>query len=230
MEREPSTFSTEETEQQEPDSDPKERIFETVSRENPSLPNMSLAEAELFQTTIPQLPEYQQYLEQDIRLDTIESIVQDFDSQTKGRENDQSVQTIRNYLLQTNKGLRKSLGDYHRARLNFEHVNESPVISSRVDPENHRRLKENAGLSRRNYHNGIITLLGNLRRNCLEKLPQEFNVHIPEEKLFSEELLKDEKRDIIGDWAYNTEVGERLKGLLTQAKEVIEQNKKGERA
>jgi hypothetical protein len=153
--------------------------------------------ARLLIREIDQTLESEKYFKDDISLEKILEVIDSLEKE----------ETIINFIREKIEDIKESS---HRYKNIVERTERSSKIDKfRMDPLEYQKKQKNYDQDRRNCHDDIISSFCILKRSLLKILPQEAvsELVFP----FSEEEMRDEKRDDIGDWARINATREELK-------------------
>jgi hypothetical protein len=158
---------------------------------------IDLEKAELLIQEIDQTLESEKYFKEDVSLDKILEAIDSLEQE----------EVMVNFI-------REKIEDIKEASHRYKDIIERTERSSKTDkfrmnPLDYQKKQEDYDQDRRNCHENIINSLCIIKRNLLKILPQEIvsELFFP----FSEEEMRDEKRDDIGDWARINATREELK-------------------
>lgn len=188
----------------------KEKIFDRAElyyTSDLAVQGISGEEAKKIVDALEELPEYQKYKSQRVKIDALEDIVEDFQAQIEARseKNELAAQAIK-MLKNVLQSLKLSLENYYQIIRRTQTLGN--IHRFRMSPEQFTDLQENSEERRRRIHNSIINNLRFLTRFVQETAPDKFGVEISSDRVFAQSELED--RVAIGEWAYYTALGARL--------------------
>ncbi len=169
-------------------------------------------------------PEYRAYRNQKITMDTLRSLVVDFERQNNDFETNPKKAQTHQDLIDLLDAIEDNIKNYFGLLIQIDNISQI----CQHDKKDEREVAEDqASLdkSRKIMHD---TLLSNLRAFCRlarKSIKSDIAMGInPEKKLFRPEELEDSNRHAIGIWAYDTFAGSNLERIIDEANEII--NKK----
>ncbi len=188
--------------------------------------------ADGFIEAIDSLPEYQDYLDQKVTIDNFRRIVSEVKSEARKRD-DEDLEYISDFLSGEVAKLKQKTRQYYEIINAIENGSKTDQYR---DPEKYKTRMEEKDKSRRICHNRIVSQLGIFKRYLNKRLPKEFNINIDVD-FFSEDelptgLLENvsdykklsgedkESRQKIGEWAFSTGLGEKLRDYREIAQEI----------
>ncbi len=154
-------------------------------------------------------PEYQLYLEEPIKFETLDTLLTEFNRKKSRSKDFSDDQKTLAFMIQDVKDQVRWYSDIVRK---FEHANLK--LHKTADRETAEETREK-DQSRKIAHDALIDKLKILDRYCKA-------LQIGEDQFFSEATL--DNRDKIAEWALTVDSGEKIEAIL----KTIEENKKAE--
>jgi hypothetical protein len=162
--------------------------------------------ASLFIQEIDRMLEYQGYFQEGVQ---IEKMLDALSSLEESSDNEQRI--VIDFLKQTILDIREL---NHRYKNIVQRMDESAKINKfRLEPAEFQDKQIKYDKDRKSCHDNILSNLNILRRYIKEVLPEKFNIHLDQDLVFpfSEDQMREEKRDHVGRWSRISAIEEELK-------------------
>jgi len=170
------------------------------------------------------MPQYQNYQKQKVKMDTLESLIQDFDNQNPDCQNNQKLTEARKTMVDHVDTLEENINDYFEILVQIDRANKNTNNFHKEDWEITEKLIQLDG-ERREKHDAILADLNIINQLVKKHIKPDPKKNItPDTKLFEDNEITNENRTAIGQWACDTVIGEKLKKIIGEAQNIIERN------
>jgi hypothetical protein len=174
-------------------------------------------ELEQFRRELLQQPEYRDYTQAKIKLETFDQIIELLQEKAADTNEDEAVDLKSVEKLST--AIKRDIYDYYSIISTTERYKR--LNRFRMDPQDLAQALNEKDKQRRNIHNSMLANLVAFTRNA-NLLARKLGFEIPNSMLFQDYEL--DNRSLIGEWAFNQERGRRIE-LAVAAEEAALQEK-----
>jgi len=190
--------------------------------ENPSeVEKMSLRELENLKFEVEEMPAYQNYLRERVNFEKMDEILERFDSETQGRENESEVKNTREHIEREATNIKQAIT---RCYESYTATRGLQIQQFRESKEAYMEELEQRGTSQHIAHNALMDIILSFTIFCNEKQRDLGIAVINQTNWFTNEQLHN--RDYIREWAISTEEGKRIAEVLRLTKNTIEEKQK----